>query len=462
MVRQHYNHPSILLWGSMNEIFLNDAFNNRTQKITDSSYGQEARRFAEMLDKYIRTEDSNRVSTLAMHMSSDYDKYKIDVVPEVASYNVYSGWYSGKVDEFGKTFDNKHASKPKLSIFISEYGAESDRSLNTETPIRLDNTGQYQRYFHESYLQQIKARTYLSGSAIWNQFDFGNPNIGGTMSNINHKGMYTWDRQPKDVYFFYKANWNPSPMIYIASRDWRDRAGAIGDSSTIEVYTNGKDATLLLNKKNIGTKKINSINKIKWRVVLVDGVNELIAKTKIKGEVVADTFYLNYHGYSKKIADNSSFNSLLINIGSNAQYIDNQKNIWLEDRPYKKGSFGYIGGKPSFIYLKGKITNTDKTPLLYSYLDSISIYQIDVPNGQYQIELFFAEPEFHEQDKRVFNVNVNGSSVINHIDLNKEASYVEAVSKTLNVTAKDNQGIQITFDAIKGNPILNALRITRQ
>lgn len=32
MIRQHYNNPSIILWGSMNEIFLNDYYNKRTQK----------------------------------------------------------------------------------------------------------------------------------------------------------------------------------------------------------------------------------------------------------------------------------------------------------------------------------------------------------------------------------------------------------------------------------------------
>ena len=42
---------------------------------------------------------------------------------------------------------------------------------------------------------------------------------------MNQKGMLTWDRTPKDVYYLYKANWNPAPMVYIASRGWTKRIG---------------------------------------------------------------------------------------------------------------------------------------------------------------------------------------------------------------------------------------------
>ena len=102
MIRQHYNYPSILLWGSMNEIFLNDYYNNRAQKITDSVYGFKVRDIEKQLDALVREEDPARYSTLAMHGSTDYEKYGIASIPQVASYNVYNGWYAGKVEEFGK------------------------------------------------------------------------------------------------------------------------------------------------------------------------------------------------------------------------------------------------------------------------------------------------------------------------------------------------------------------------
>ena len=36
---------------------------------------------------------------------------------------------------------------------------------------------------------------------------------------INDKGMVTEDRKTrKDAFYFYKANWNPEPMVYLTSR----------------------------------------------------------------------------------------------------------------------------------------------------------------------------------------------------------------------------------------------------
>lgn len=468
MIRQHYNNPSIILWGSMNEIFLNDYYNKRTQKIQDSLYGENARAYETILDSVVRTEDPYRYSTIAMHMSSDYDKYKIDIIPQVAGYNIYNGWYSGKVEEFGKTFDKKHESKPNQIILVSEYGAESDASVNTEKPTRLDNTGQYQRYFHESYLSQIKKRNYFAGTAIWNQFDFGNPNIGGTISNINHKGMCTWDRKPKDAFYLYKANWNEEPMVYIASRDWPVRAGYLGDSSTIDVYSNGKRVSLFLNGTEISSKFINDVCKATWQVVFKNGNNVVVAKSFFNKKTISDTFNIFYNAYAKEFTSISSsvsslslLPSLYINCGSNAQFKDDKQSIWLEDKPYTKGSFGYINGEPSFISLKGKITNTDKQPLLYTYLNDIKEYKLDVPTGTYAVTMFFAEPEYHEADKRVFDVSINQTKLLSNLDLYKEAGYCTSYSKKFIINVKENEGLKIKFDAQKGKAILNGLQIEK-
>lgn len=466
MIRQHYNHPSVILWGSMNEIFLNDYYNKRAQKITDSIYGDNVRKAEEKLDRIVREEDSSRYSTLAMHMSSDYDKFKIDVIPQVAGYNIYNGWYSGKVEEFGKTFDKKHESKPNQIILVSEYGAESDFSVNTEHPTRLDNTGQYQRYFHESYLEQIKQRPYFAGTAIWNQFDFGNPNIGGTISNLNHKGMYTWDRKPKDAFYLYKANWNPEPMVYIATRDWPLRKGIKGDSSTIDVYSNAKEVSLYVNGKNVGKKKTNGIGKATWKVLLRDDRNKIIANAVVNKKHITDTSFISYKIYDTLLnnfgAVLNAEQTLRINCGSNAQYIENDKTIWIEDKPYSKGSFGYTSGSPSFISLKGKITNTDKTPLLYTYLNDVKSYRLDMPDGNYEIELFFAEPEFHEAGKRVFDVTINNNKIMTDFDLNNEASFCESVTRKFNVVSKNNEGIEIKFDNKKGKAIINGIAVRKK
>lgn len=460
MVKQHYNHPSVILWGSMNEIFLHNNSNERAQKITDSVYAEGVRKYVVILDSTIRKLDATRYSTMAMHMSSDYDKYKIDNISQVASFNIYNGWYSGLANEFGPILDRKHAAKPNQSLFISEYGAESDDRLNTENPTRLDNTGQYQRCFHESYLAQIQARPYLAGTAIWNEFDFGNPNVGGTQSNINHKGMCTWDRKPKDVFYFYKANWNPEPMVYIASRDWKIRAGGLKDSSTIDVYSNSGNVSLKVNETNYPSLNCNSVGKVSWKVQLKNGLNKVAAYAS-NNKVLMDTFSIYYAAYSDILTD-KNFKSIAVNLGSNAQYIDSTGLIWVEDKLYTKGSFGYVGGTPTFVGLKNKITNTNKTPLLYSYINGIDEYRMDVPDGKYEIEIYLLEPEFKKSGLRIFDMSVNDQLIFNHLDLFAEFGFAKAVKKIIRTEAKGGSGVCVKYKSIIGKPVSNGIRLIKK
>ncbi|RZL65851.1 MAG: glycoside hydrolase family 2 protein, partial [Pedobacter sp.] len=377
MIRQNYNHPSVIIWGSMNEVLLWSEKAERIQVQENLDYMAKIKAYAIKLDSTVRAEDPLRTSTMAMHMSDDYDKYKLSDIPGLASYNIYNGWYSGKSEEFKPTIDAKHTANPKQVLFISEYGAEADNRVNTERPIRFDFTGQYQRSFHETYLAQIKQMPYLAGTAIWNEFDFSQPNVGGVSNNMNQKGVVTWDRKPKDSYYIYKANWNPEPMVYIASRDWKTRAGLKNAVSTIEVYSNLDEVTLTVNGKSYGSKKPDGIKKCVWKVQLTDGANKIIAAGKNQ---VLDNFTINYRVYDENLKNLTSFRELAVNVGADVQYIDGSDHIWVEDRPYKAGSFGYTGGNPAMLNIKTVKKNTNDNPLFYSYLDNIKGYKFDVPD----------------------------------------------------------------------------------
>jgi beta-galactosidase len=79
---------------------------------------------------------------------------------------------------------------------------------------------------------------------------------------MNQKGMLTWDRKPKDVYYLYKANWNPAPMVYIASRGWTHRTGTDStrtpgtgpgtSTQPVDVYSNLASVELFLNGRSLG------------------------------------------------------------------------------------------------------------------------------------------------------------------------------------------------------------------
>lgn len=458
MVRQNYNHPSIIIWGSMNEVLLYSKNAERIQVQTDTVYLNQVKKFAEKTDSTVRVEDPSRYSTMAMHLSEDYEKFGLTEIPRIAGWNVYSGWYSGEVEGFGKIFDKKHKDHPGEIILISEYGAGSDEQINTENPQRLDFSGEYQRYYHESYLSQIKKRPYFAGTAIWNEFDFSQPNVGGTLSHLNQKGMVSWDRIPKDVYYLYKANWNPGPMVYIATRDWLHRGGKSGAPSTIDAYSNLENVQLYVNGKAYPTQKGNDVNKFSWKVNLTGGKNILIAKGTKNGKPYTDQVTVYYTVFDDNL-NTDTFSSIAINAGSDTQYIDDSKMIWINDRPYKKGSYGYTGGIPSMLDLKSLITHTEDTPLFYSYINDIKGYKLDVPRGRYEVELCFAEPDNINTGERVFDVDINGLKVESGIDLSKESGFAVAAKKKYIIETK--YGISISFIPVRGKAVLNGLKVTR-
>jgi beta-galactosidase len=443
----------------MNEVLLDSKNGIRIQKHSDTAYLNGVRKFAFSLDSEIRTEDPTRYTTMAMHESGDYAKYQLDNISQVAGHNIYSGWYGGTVDGFGKSLDKIHKERPEQIIFISEYGAEGEIQLNTEKPERMDYTGQYQRFYHESYIRQINQRPYLGGTAIWNEFDFSQPNIGGPTPHRNQKGLITWDRKPKDVYYLYKANWNPEPMVYIATRNWMIRGGESSAASTIDVYSNLSDITLYVNEDLQGKKKPDDVKKTSWQVHLKNGKNTITAEGKLNGKIYKDEVVIEYREYNTNLASQKTFHTISVNVGSNAQYLDPSGNIWIEDRHYNKGGFGFVSGNRQNFARTKVITNTHDVPLYYTSRDSLDAYRFDVRDGQYKVTLYFVENKNIDAGERIFDVNINDKTVIKNLDLAAEYGYAHAAKRSFVVNVDNGKGITVSFKPVKGNATLSGIKV---
>ncbi len=135
--------------------------------------------------------------------------------------------------------------------------------------------------------------------------------------------------------------------------------------------------------------------------------------------------------------------------------------MWIEDRPYQKGSFGFISGNSKVFDRKTVITNTADEPLLYSYRDSIHGYRFDVPDGKYRLSLCFAEPSVIKIGERVFDLSINDEILLKDMDLTAMHGFARGVTKTFLADAKDGNGLRIKFDPLKGNPVLNGVRIEK-
>lgn len=469
MIRQHYNHPSIILWGSCNEIFLWDELGKRSSKIEDEKYQQWTHDFVAELDSMIHLEDPGRFSTLAIHGSSDYDKVKITSIPDVVSINLYNGWYGGEFSGFGRTLDKRHERYPEQVLFISEYGASGDSRINGVNPQRFDFTGNWARMFHESYLQQINERSWLAGSAIWNQFDFSQPHTGGSIQHRNQKGLQTWDRKKKDAYYIYQANWSKDPVLYIASREWTNRNGFIRNDNTylknlpktqdIEVYSNLEQVELFQNGLSLGTKKKDKPGKLVWQVKFTEGENRILVKGKDSKNELEDFLLINFLTHSTNLQPGDE---LCINLGFNAEFIDNHKAVWLPDQEFKEGAYGFDTGQSFMVNKDLIVTNAKQRPALYNYsLESVDNYKIDVPDGNYLVELHFAETHYFQAGERIFDVLVNENIAFKNLDLVHEYGFLKATSKSILVKAKDLNGIQIKLNAIKGKTSMSAIQIKR-
>ncbi len=452
MIRQQRNHPSIILWGYMNEIFL------RSPK-TDADIS-ETFKLAQELEKICKTEDSSRATAIAFDGGNTERYYTSGLaeVTDVVGWNLYQGWYSGVFEDFGKFLDAQHKRLPTRPLIVSEYGANADQRLHSLAPKRFDSTIEWQRTFHEIYLAAINERKFIAGSAIWNQFDFGAEYRGETIPHLNQKGMFTYDRQPKDISFFYKANFSREPVLRIATHDWRFRSGT--PPQTVDVYSNLAEVELFQNGVSRGKKTVSALKKASWEIVLKDGRNSFTAQGSSDKNLLSDSADVHFTDTTRPF--DNSFREIAVNVGSNADFIDASNCLWTTDQAYKTGSFGFVGSAAKPISTLRNALGSFDDPLFQTMSEGLTAYKFDVPDGDYEIDLRFAEPKFAGGGERVFGVKINGQTVLESLDLAAKVGLMQAFSQKFGISAREKQGISIEFIAIKDKPILSGVRLKRK
>jgi beta-galactosidase len=473
MIRQHYNHPSVILWGTQNETLLNWV----RAKDRDPELPEHDRKLLVHLDGLARQEDPTRSTVIAMNIGDSYDKAGLAQIPHVAGWNLYTGWYSEGFENFGKFLDGQHKKYPERVLFVSEYGAGSDERLHSLKPHRFDHSVEWMNMYHESHLRQAASRPYLVGLAIWNQFDFSQPEAADSIVHMNQKGMMTFDRRPKDVYYLYQANWRDKPMIHIATREWLRRSGTKADAadgaglqtveSPVRIYSNLEEVELFLDGKSLGKKKPDDVKAAEWQAPLHDGYNDLEARGQRDGKEIRDVVRVHFTYRAPKLADPSvPFKEIAVNASANVSYTDPQGLIWEADQEYKPGSWGFVGGIEHWKSIRGEVRagvlGTLEDPLYQTPREGVEAYRFDVPDGDYELELRFAE--FFPNTKpgeRVFRVIQSGEVLIDKLDLMETYGPRRAVTKSFITRATDGQGLHIKFEPIAGKTTVSGVRLRK-
>lgn len=261
LIRQHYNHPSIVVWGLFNEL---------------SMRGDDPVPYIKELNDLAHREDPTRLTVAASNTDG-----ALNFVTDAMAWNRYDGWYGGTPAGLGQWLDHMHTTHPDLRIAISEYGAGASLYHQQDTLVKTVATSfwhpeNWQTHYHMANWREISARPFVWGSFIWNLFDFGAAHRHeGDRVGINDKGLVSFDRRTrKDAFYFYKANWNKEiPLLYLAERRCTRRTRPV---QTFMAFTNQPEAELFVNGTSCGHAKTDSLGTVRWNGVrLRPGQNEI-------------------------------------------------------------------------------------------------------------------------------------------------------------------------------------------
>ena len=262
MIRQKYNHPSVIFWGLFNELNFN----------YDSPVD-----FMNELNMIAKQEDPSRKTVFATFIQDTL----FDNTADLIAYNKYFGWYQGQAQDYGKFLDDVRSLHDK-PVGISEYGAGGSIKHH-DNPSEKPNSGgkwhpeEYQAWCHEQVWEQMSDRKFVWCKFIWNFADFSSSvKDEGDRFGINDKGLVSYDRKvKKDAFYFYKANWNTAPVLHITSK----RDSLKSSVSDIKVYTNLKEAVLYVNGNKISKKDSDELCRIIWNgIPLEKGENNIVVE----------------------------------------------------------------------------------------------------------------------------------------------------------------------------------------
>lgn len=461
LIRQNYNHPSVMTWGIANEV---DFGRSLPIFITlQKGVSPDPMPLLHELAALARSEDPSRPTALATCCEGRFADGAVPttaVAADLGAANLYFGWYYGSPDDLGPHLDAIHAKRPEQPLSVTEYGAGGALSIHTDNVLGgdVDERGrnqpeEYESYVHERAWDALGSRPYLWGSWAWNSFDFATTvRREGDAIDINTKGLVTYDRAiRKDAYYFYKANWAQTPTVHINSRRYVDRAYPVTD---VRVYSNAPKTELRVNGRLIGALD-NCPQKIcVWPgVTLAEGSNKIEAQGLFADGVQSDAVEWRLSPDALRTVRIDS-GALVAAKSADGRYGS--------DTFFEGGKTGDINSSTGYgPRPKPKpIAGTEDIELYGSYREGKFAYHVPLANGRYTVKLAFMEPS-QPAGARQFDVTANGKRVLSRIDVAAlTGGSLKSVQRKFKVNVK-NGVLDLRFDATKGNAIVSAIEISR-
>lgn len=204
MITRDKNHPSVIAWSLLNE--------PETTNEAAVPYFKEVFDFANKLDM------QKRPRTFALIMNSLPDTCKCYQFSDIIALNRYYGWYMKGGYEicvaeelFRKEMDAWKEKKLNKPFIFTEYGADTLASEHKLPSVMWSQ--EYQDEYLKMTHEVFDSYDFIKGEQIWNFADFQTTE-GIMRVNGNKKGVFTRQRQPKDIAYKLKERWENLPLDY--------------------------------------------------------------------------------------------------------------------------------------------------------------------------------------------------------------------------------------------------------
>ena len=312
MIEQHYNHPSIIIWGLGNENDWPGDF-PEFDKEKIRTFMKELNALSHQLDPFRST------AIRRCDFCSD--------IVDVYSPSIWAGWYRGVYTDYKKASEDEFK-KVKRFLHV-EWGGDSHALRHSESPDKAlskikiggstdERAGDASLYggaariskdgdWSESYISNLidwhlkeqETMPWLSGTAYWPFKDFSTPvRPDNPVPYMNQKGVVERDLTKKESFYVFQSYWTNKPMVHIYGHSWPVRWGDAGEIKMVKVYSNCSEAELFLNGKSCGAKKRNSQDfpaaGLRWNLPFIKGANTVKVIAKKGKETVTDEIKFDY------------------------------------------------------------------------------------------------------------------------------------------------------------------------